>query len=564
MNNSNIFKPPTAWRRLDVIVASLLLNVLALGLPFAILQVYDRIIPHKALDTFTFLIIGLIGIVLLDTLVKIARSSILSWEGAKFDHKQSMKAVEHILHADTSSFESKPHGYYIDKIHALEKIQDFYSGQSILLMMDFPFVIIFIILIWFIAGPLVIIPLCLLGFFGIISIVTGQKLHKALVNRSEMADRRQNFIIEVLSGIHTVKAMAMEPFMIRRYERLQGQSAESIFQLSRINSIVQGVGATFSQVATISFVGIGSLFVINGDLTIGALAAGSMLSNRVLQPGLKAMSIWTQFQSVRLAHKKVKELFAMPSEISGDIMVDKNFQGNIELKNISFQYPSTDQPILSDISLNIKDGEMVGITGNNGSGKSTIIKLLAGYIHADEGELMIGDRLIAEYNLEQIRTQIGIVPQYGILFEGTILENMTLYREGDAIKQAIELSKILGLEKIIAQMPHGLDTMVGGSAVDSLSEGVRQKIIMVRSLVGYPKIILFDDANANFDIKNDNRLMNYMSALKGQRTMVIVSHRPSFLKLCHRVFLIEDCHLMPVDDVYNIHSKKKVTTEATV
>lgn len=552
--NHNNFKPPTAWRRLDVLTASFLINILALGLPFAILQVYDRIIPKQAIDTFIFIIIGLIGVILLDTLVKIARSSILSWEGAKYDHKQSMKAVEHILHADTSSYESKPHGYYIDKIHALEKIQDFYSGQSILLMMDFPFVIIFIILIWFIAGPLVIIPLCLLGFFGLISILTGQRLHKALVNRSEMEDRRQNFIIEVLSGIHTVKAMAMEPFMIRRYERLQGQSAESIFQLSRINSIVQGIGATFSQVATISFVGIGSLSVIEGDLTLGALAAGSMLSNRVLQPGLKAMSIWTQFQSVRLAHKKVKELFAMPSERSGTISIDQNFEGSIQLENLSFQYPNTEQPILTDVSLDINDGEMIGITGNNGSGKSTIIKLLAGYIHPNKGELLINNHPISEYNLEQIRTQIGIVPQYGILFEGTILENMTLYREGDAIKQAIELSKILGLEKIIAQMPHGLDTMVGGSAVDSLSEGVRQKIIMVRSLVGYPKIILFDDANANFDIKNDNRLMNFMSALRDQRTMVIVSHRPSFLKLCHRVYLINDHKLHLVEDVYNIHA----------
>jgi len=274
------------------------------------------------------------------------------------------------------------------------------------------------------------------------------------------------------------------------------------------------------------------------------------------------MSIWTQFQSVRLAHKKVKELFAMPSELSGDAIIDQHFQGSIELKNISFQYPKTELPILNDISLNIDDGEMIGITGNNGSGKSTIIKLLAGYLHANEGEILIGKRPIFEYNVEQIRTQIGIVPQYGILFEGTILENMTLYREGDAIKQAIELSKILGLEKIIAQMPQGLDTMVGGSAVDSLSEGVRQKIIMVRSLVGYPKVILFDDANANFDIKNDNRLMRYMSALRGQRTMVIVSHRPSFLKLCHRVFLIDDCRLVPVDDVYNIHKKNKVITES--
>jgi len=538
-----IFQTPKAWRRPDVLAASLLTNILALGLPFVILQVYDRIIPNQATDTFLFLLFGIVAIVIFDGLIKTFRSAILSWEGAKYDHIKSMQAVEHILHTDATSFESKPYGYYLDKIHALEQVQDFYSGQSILLMMDLPFVIIFMALVWFIAGPLVFIPITLLLIFGVISIATGQKLHSALLNRSEMEDRRQNFIIEVLSGIHTVKAMAMEPFMMRRYERLQGQSAESIYQLSRINSIVQGIGATFSQVAVISFVSIGSLFVIDGELTMGALAAGTMLSGRVLQPGLKAMGLWTQFQSIRLAHRKVKELLDMPGEISGDIKVGDDFKGSIELKKIGFKYPGNDQKILENVSLRIEANEMIGITGNNGVGKSTLIKLLAGYIHPDQGEILIDEQNIAEYDLEQIRAQIGIVPQYGILFEGTILENMTLYREGEAADEAIELSRLLGLEEIIARMPQGLDTKVGGAAVDSLSEGVRQKVIMVRSLVGHPKIILFDDANANFDLKNDGRLLSFISSMRGKRTIIIVSHRPSYLRLCDRNFIIENHHL---------------------
>jgi len=543
VHSQPVFQTPKAWRRLDVLAASLLTNILALGLPFVILQVYDRIIPNQATKTFLFLLLGIVGVVIFDGLIKTFRSAILSWEGAKYDHKKSMQAVEHILHTDATSFESKPSGYYLDKIHALEQIQDFYSGQSILLMMDLPFVIIFMALVWFIAGPLVFIPITLLLIFGVISILTGQKLHHALLNRSEMEDRRQNFIIEVLNGIHTVKAMAMEPFMMRRYERLQSQSAESVYQLSRINSIVQGIGATFSQVAVISFVSIGSLFVIDGELTMGALAAGTMLSGRVLQPGLKAMGLWTQFQSIRLAHRKVKELFDMPGELSGEIEIDDDFKGSIELKEIDFKYPGTDQNILKNVSLKIKANEMIGITGNNGAGKSTLIKLLAGYIHPDQGEILIDNKNIVQYNLEQIRAQIGIVPQYGILFEGTILENMTLYREGEAVDEAIELSKILGLEEIIARMPQGLDTKVGGAAVDSLSEGVRQKIIMVRSLVGHPKIILFDDANANFDLKNDGRLLKFMSSIRGKRTIIIVSHRPSFLQLCDRNFIIEEHHL---------------------
>ncbi len=359
-----------------------------------------------------------------------------------------------------------------------------------------------------------------------------------------MEERRQNFIVETLTGIHTIKSMAMESLMLRRYERLQKQSAESVCELAKINSTVQGIGATISQLAVVCFASIGSIYVIDGVLTIGALAAGTMLSSRVLQPGLNAMNIWTQFQSVRLAHDKVAELYSIAEEKSGSIKSEEGIDGKIELKNVTFKYPTQKENLLEDISLTINAGDSISITGNNGVGKSTLISLLSGFLHPDIGEVKLDGRDIFDYEFEFLRAQIGIVPQRGLLFEGTILENMTLYREGHAIDQAIELSKILGLDEIITRLPSGLDTQVGGAAVDTLSEGVRQKIIMVRSLVGHPKIMLFDDANANFDIKNDSRLHNVIEQFKQEKTLVIVSHRPSFLRLCNRHFKLQDKKLI--------------------
>lgn len=537
-------KTPISWRKPGILLSSLMINILALGLPMVILQVYDRIIPNQALGSFAILMAGLVAVITVDALLKIFRSVLLSREGARFDHQESLHAMNHILDAESTTFSSKPTSFYLDKMHALEQIQEFYSSQSILLAMDLPFVLIFLTLIYVIAGPLILIPLVLLGIFFFVSAKIGGHLREALRQRSIMEERRQNFIFETLTGIHTIKSMAMESLMLRRYERLQKQSAESVSDLAKINSVIQGIGATISQLAVVCFASIGSTFVIDNTLTIGALAAGTMLSSRVLQPGLNAMNVWTQFQSVKLAHDKVAELYSMKAEKSGKLSLENNLNGKIELENITFKYPGQSENLLENISLTIEPGDSISITGNNGVGKSTLIALLSGFLQPDEGQVKLDNRNIHDYNFEYLRQQIGIIPQRGLLFEGTILENMTLYREGKAIDEAIELSKILGLDEIITRLPNGLDTQVGGAAVDTLSEGVRQKIIMVRSLVGHPKIMLFDDANANFDIKNDARLFKVIEHFKKEKTLVIVTHRPSFMRLCNRHFVIQDKKLL--------------------
>ncbi|MES9846527.1 MAG: ABC transporter transmembrane domain-containing protein [Candidatus Sedimenticola sp. 6PFRAG5] len=534
------FRTPTSWRRPDVLLASLGINILALMLPMVILQVYDRIIPNQALDTFLVLMLAMISVAILEALLRIFRSVILAWSGSRFEHREGKKALNHILHADTLAFENDARGNYLGRMQSVEEIHQFYSGQSMLLLMDFPFVILFIGLIWIISGDLVLVPLTLLLLFALASFILGQQLHKALKVRQTTDKHRQNFLIEVLSGIHTVKSMAMEALMMRRYERLQGQSAESVYKLANINSVVQGFGATFSQLAMVSFVGFGALYVVAGELSVGALAAGTMLSGRVLQPGLKAMGLWTQFQSVRLALDDSKEIYDLPREVSGNIDGPEPVEGRVRLDNVKFKYPSQTELLLKGVNLEIPDGGSVGITGNNGAGKSTLIALMTGFMHPEEGHVLLDDHDLREYEQEYLRQQIGFMPQQGMLYEGTILENMTLFREGEALDHAIELSRELGLDEIIARMPDGLDTQIGGSAVDTLSEGVRQKIVIVRSLVGHPKVILFDDANANFDIKNDTNLMRLIKKLKGDRTMVIVSHRPSFLRICDRQYELRD------------------------
>lgn len=548
MQNSN-YRPVT-WRRADVLTASLVLNVLALALPFVILQVYDRIIPNQAEGTFMLLIVGLVVVALSEFVLRVFRSYILGWEASRFEHSKGLDAMEHILHIDCRRFEEKPDGFFLDRIAALDEIQRFYSGEALLLAVDLPFVIIFFVTIWLIAGTLVIIPAALLLMLLLTSLIAGSRLYQAINKRQEMSERRQNFLIEVLQGIHTVKSMAMEPFMMRRHERLQKQSAESVHELARINSLTQGIGASFSQLSSIGFVGFGSVDVIHGNLSIGALAAGTMLTGRILQPGLKAMGLWTQYQSVRHALKRVGELSTLPHEISGQDRPDTGLQGEYRLQNVRFSYEKEGPMILDGVSIRIAAGETIAITGSNGCGKSTLIKLLGGFIHPNSGQLFLDGKEVSSYDMAALRSRIALMPQKGILFEGTILENMTLYREGEATDQALEISRELGLEEIISRMPDGLDTRVGGGGNSAVPEGVRQKIVMVRSLVGNPDILLFDDANANLDMKNDRHLMQLIRRLKGKITMILVTHRPSYINLCDRSFILMDGKLQQYGDEY--------------
>ena len=534
-------KPPPklrgrwGWLRLDVIGASIGINLLALGLPIVVLQVYDRILPNDATQTLGILIAALVGVAILDGLLRVSRSVLLAWRGVKFEYEQSTRALSHMLQVDMVSFESQPRGAYLDKIQALEQIREFYYGQSILMLVDLPFVFLFLWLIWLFAGQMVLIPLTVIGIFMIVSLVTAHYLRIALETRSQSDERRQNFLIESLLGIHTLKSMAMESQMQRRFERLQGQSADAVYVLARVNSITQGLAVTFSQAVMVSFLGIGALFAIEGAISIGALAAGTMLAGRVLQPALKAMGLWTDLQSVRLARDKLEDLLAMPSEAVEETGLEVELKGKIELIDVHFQHPDSELELLCGVSLKIAPGEAIGITGNNGTGKSTLIDLMMGFVHPSAGRILFDGKDIGQLDRPSVRSQIGLVPQKGVLFGGTLLENMTLFREGSAIDQAMMLSEKLGLEENITRLPEGLDTQVGGGSVDTMSAGFRQRIIMVRALIGNIRIVLFDDANAAFDGKNDEKLTQLLREYRGNKTMIIVSHRPSILRLCDRV-----------------------------
>jgi len=530
------FIPRLAWFRLDVLVASLALNILSLGLPIVILQVYDRIIPRAAIDTFILLILGLVIVLVLDGALRMLRYYVTGWWAARFEHSASCRAMQRLLTTDVAHFQTEAPGVQLDRLSAIDKLRDFYGSQAVISLVDLPFVVVFLILIGLIGGPIVVVPLIVLALSVVASLFVGRWLHSALKRRQQNDDRRYSFIIEVLTGIHSVKGLALEALMSRRHERLQEGSAESNYATAYRAVVAQGLGVFSSQITIVAVVGLGGMLVIQGDLSIGMLAACSLLAGRSVQPMLRALGVWTQFQNIKIAEAQANEILRLPCQVKAHAPNMPPLDGDIELSDVQFSYPAAAEALFENVNLTVRAGETVAISGNNGSGKSTLLWLIMGMLEPASGRIRLDGHNPAEFEPTSVRSQIAYLPQNSVLFRGTFLENLTMFRGDEYLDPAMEFAAKLGLDEVLARMPHGLETRVGNTTSETLPRGVRQLIGIVRALVTQPKIVLFDEANAALDVRTDERVKSLLEELHATRTMVLITHRPSLIKMADRVY----------------------------
>jgi len=527
----------------DLILASVFINLLALAMPITLLQVYDRIIPNSAEGTLVLLITGVGVALILEALLRLGRSYVSGWMGARFEHLAGSAAMERLMSVSIVDYDRQGAGAHLERYNALSTLKEFYVGQAILVACDLPFAVVYLGAIAFLASHLVIVPIIVILLFSLSAWWLGRKLRKSLSARLNADDRRFSFIIEVLGGIHTVKGLAMEEQMIRRYERLQETCAEAEYQVALNSASAQSTGALFAQIVLFGVVGYGATFVIDGVLTTGGLAACTMLSGRAMQPMQKAVGIWTRLQSIQLARERLSDLFGMRVEKMPGLPELPQVRGDIELQDVTFSYGKNKDgeelpPLFEHVNLHIQAGETVGVSGGNASGKTSLLYLMMGVLTPTQGRVLIDGNDLADYAASSIRRQASYLPQEGILFNGTILENITMFRE-DKTDDATDISKILGLDSVVAHMPQGYDTKVGDGASDKLPRGFRQRIAIARALVDKPRILLFDEANTSMDGAGDATLKFLLERLKGRVTLVLVTPRPSMLSLADRIFDIK-------------------------
>ena len=523
-----------------LLASSLLSNLLALALPLAILQILDRVVKNEAMETLAFIAIGLVVALLLEELLRGVSGIVTGWLGARFEHRATLEAMERLFKVPLRRYQREEPGAYAEKLHAAARVSEFYSGQALLVLFDLPFVLLFLGLIYLIGGPLVLVPATLLAVFALLTVRYGRWMRDQVQARHVSDDRRFSFLTEVLAGIHSVKTMMMEGSMQRRYERLQESNAEQGEKLTHGSTLATGLGTLFSQVMIACVIFGGAWSVIEGRMTPGALAACMMLSVRSLAPLRRGLSVWLRYQSFVAADRRLRELMALPVMDEADKPPLPPIEQGLELRDIEVRHD--DQPLFSGLSLEIPKGHCIAIRGESGSGKTTLLSLLSGMEEADAGEVLVDGRPLADYAGDSLHHHIALLPQSGTVVAGTILENLTMY--DDSLNQrALGAAKELGLDAIVSGMKLGYETRLGEDAGETLPLGVRQLITIIRALVHDPQAILFDEANIALDIDGDRVVRNYLERVKGERTLILVTHRPSLVKLADRTYTLADGRL---------------------
>lgn len=558
--------------RKTVIASSIIINLLALAFPLLMLQLYDRILPHQSFETLGLLAFAVGVAIAIEAVMRVVRSYTTAWIAARFEHKAMLAVAERALAEPLHDFERKGTGTVIDGFKSVSSLKYHYSGQTFQQLMDLPFTLLYVFIV-FILSPW--LGLLLSIGYAIFIYITWKNGHEdpALIKEQKQSDlRRANFLNETLNNVHTLKSMTMEALMLRRYERLQESCASVMSRLTYAIDMSAGIGNIFSPLMNMLVVAIGAWLVINNQLSNGELAACLLLGMRSLAPLQRLGGMWNKYQQDEVLREG---LGAIITQAGLQVTLDETrseskptnrpmVASSIRLEQVSYRFPGLKTDIFQGLSLEVKAGECLAINGASGSGRSTLLQLLAGVLHPTAGKVLVDGEDIQDIALHDLSEVIAYLPQKALMFEGSLLDNVSVF-DPTRIDRALQAAKSLGLGDFVSKMPRGWDSPVGDMAADSLPPGFRQRIAIVRALSNQPNIILFDDATSVMDSEGDIAFLRFMEAVKGKVTIVLVSQRPSFLRLADRNLYLQEGQLHEADPnkVVPFQAVEKGTTNPT-
>ncbi len=545
---------PFSGEQSTIIASSIVINILALAFPLLMLQLYDRILPHQSLDTLGLIAFAVGIAVALESLIRMVRSYTTAWISARFEHKAMLAVTERALAEPLHDFERKGTGTVMDDYKSVSTLKYHYSGQTFQQLMDLPFTLIYVLIV-FILSPWV--GLLLTAGYVVFIFITWKNGHDdpILIKEQKQADlRRANFLNETLTNVHTLKSMTMESLMLRRYERLQEGCARLMSRVTYALDMSAGIGNIFSPLMNMLIVALGAWLVIGHHLTNGELAACILLGMRSLAPLQRLGGMWSKYQQDEILRDNLaltllqSGLPAKPVVEEGAIAsVNRPMQtSKLTFEDVHYRFPGSKTELFSGLNLTVQPGEFLAIKGESGSGRSTLLQLMAGVLHPTQGEVLIDDANIQSIPLAELSEHVAYLPQKAMMFEGSLLDNVSVF-EPSRVDRALATAKMLGLGDFVAKMPRGWDSPVGDTAADAMPPGYRQRIAIVRALSNQPNIILFDDATSVMDSDGDATFLKFMEAVRGKVTVVLVSQRPSFLRLADRTLYLRDGHLHEVE-----------------
>jgi subfamily B ATP-binding cassette protein HlyB/CyaB len=528
------------YRRLllEVLLVSAVLQLFGLISPLMFQVVMDKVLVNRAYSTLNVVCIALLISSVFEILLTAFRNYVFSHTTNRIDVELGARLFRHLLTLPLAYFGARRVGDTVARVRELENIRNFLTGQALTAVIDLFFSFIFIAVMCAYSVWLTLIVVASLPLYAGISALLNPSLRSRLNEKFARGADNQSFLVETVSGVETVKSMAVEPQFTRRWDNQLAAYVMAGFRVSNIGNIGQQLIQLIGKLVTLATLFFGAKFVIEGKLSVGQLIAFNMMSQRVAAPVLRLAQLWQDFQQIGISMQRLGDILNTRTELPQSRQAMPSVQGNISFESVKFRYRPDGPLILNDVSLDIKAGEVIGIVGRSGSGKSTLTKLLQRLYVPEGGRVRIDGMDLALADPAWLRRQIGVVLQENFLFNRSIRHNIAVTDPGISLETVINAAKMAGAHEFISEMQEGYDTIVGEHG-SNLSGGQRQRLAIARALVTNPRILIFDEATSALDFETERIIQNNMRAMCQGRTVIIIAHRLTAVRHANHIFAMD-------------------------
>jgi len=514
----------SVWR--DVLLASLFIQLVGLATPVFTQVIIDKVVVHQTTSTLTVVAVALAMFMLFNAGMSWLRQYMVLHTGNRVDAVLGSLVFRHLLRLHLPYFESRPTGTLVARLHAVETIREFIAGAAVSLLLDFPFLLIFLAVMFAYSWQLTLIAVAMLALIAAISALVTPLLRARLNQQFLLGARNQAFLTEYVSGMETVKSLQMEPRLEARYDELLATYLASGFRTRQVSNTYNVLANGLEQAMTLSILCVGALLVMRNDgFTIGMLVAFQMFASRMSQPMLRLASIWQEFQNAAISVKRLGDLMDAPAE-PHSLQPSRAAGGRAEirLRDLSFRYSPERPWLFRNFTLAITPGKLTVLTGPSGCGKSTLAKLLMGFYQPVDGAISIDGRDIRHLSANELRQQFGVVPQETFLFSGTVYENLLAAQPQASFDDVVQACRIAEIHDVIEKLPKGYQTEIGEHGV-GLSGGQKQRLAIARAVLKRAQVMVFDEATSNLDAQTAERFAQTVNKLKGSATILFIAHQ---------------------------------------
>lgn len=548
------------WTYGQIILAAMMINFFSLGSSIFIMTVYDRVIPNNAVDSLIALCIGMFIVIGFDFLLKFLRAYFIDTAGQKVDLKVAKGIFDRIMKLKLASQKGSTGGL-VNTVREFESIRDFCTSATLATVVDIPFILLFLLVIYIIGGPIVIVPALAVPLVLVVGFIIQPFLSRFSREGMQEGSSKQSTLVEMVSGLETLKTLGSDKLFHDRWEKAVENHAKVSLRSRMFSQVAINSAASAQQLTQIGIVAVGFVLIMEGELSIGALIACVIISGRCLAPLGQMANLLTRYNHAKVAYAALDKLMHQPNEdvSNRDFIRRKNMQGKIEFKHVTFKYPDQTMRALDDVSFTVEAGEKVGILGKIGSGKSTVLRLAAGLYDPDDGAVMMDDTDIRQIIPEDIRNNMAVVLQDVYLFSGSIKENITMGHDEISDEDILHAATISGAQEFLGALPNGYDMKLRDRG-EGLSGGQKQALAITRALVRKAPVMMMDEPTSAMDSTSENKLIARLKEeLKG-RTLLMVTHRPPLLALVDRIIVIEQGKIVangPKDEVMKLLTPAK-------